>query len=464
MKSYNVRVWKLRANAAGNAEVRWSVEGKERSRSFATKALADSFRSHLLSAAKDGEPFDTETGLPLSLVKQRRAGPSWFEHAVAYNQMKWARSAPNSRRSRAEALATIAPGLTRGRGASPDPKVLRAALYRWAFVPSRSAQSAPAEVRQALDWIRRTSVPVSALGEDTVLVRRALDALAETMDGRPAAATTARRKRSVFYNALRYAVERGHLPANPLDIIQWKMPEVAHEVDRRVVANPKQVRQLLAAVRAQGRRGEHLEAFFGCLYYAAMRPSEALDLREAHCILPERGWGRLDFDGSAPRVGADWTDSGVPQESRQLKWRARNAVRSVPIPPALAQLLRDHRGEYPPARDGRLFYAARGGYVTEAEYGQAWRKARIVALTPAQAASPLAARPYDLRHAGVSLWLRSGVDATEVARRAGHSVDVLLRIYAGVLDDTEHEANSRIEEALSDGTEAPDEHDSTEGE
>ncbi len=42
-------------------------------------------------------------------------------------------------------------------------------------------------------------------------------------------------------------------------------------------------------------------------------------------------------------------------------------------------------------------------------------------FTPAQQASPLARRPYDLRHAAVSLWLNSGVPATEVARRAGHS-------------------------------------------
>jgi len=34
-------------------------------------------------------------------------------------------------------------------------------------------------------------------------------------------------------------------------------------------------------------------------------------------------------------------------------------------------------------------------------------------------ASPLAGRPYDLRHAAVSLWLNAGVPATEVAERAG---------------------------------------------
>ena len=38
------------------------------------------------------------------------------------------------------------------------------------------------------------------------------------------------------------------------------------------------------------------------------------------------------------------------------------------------------------------------------------------------------ARPPPLRHAAVSLWLNSGVPATEVARRAGHGVAVLLKI------------------------------------
>lgn len=123
-------------------------------------------------------------------------------------------------------------------------------------------------------------------------------------------------------------------------------------------------------------------------------------------------------------------------------------MRTVPIPPELVQLLREHLEGFGTAEDGRLFRATRGGVLPEKEYGDMWRDARKATLTAAQANSPLAARAYDLRHAGVSLWLRSGVDATEVARRAGHSVDVLLRIYASVLDDAEHEANMRIERAL----------------
>ena len=68
--------------------------------------------------------------------------------------------------------------------------------------------------------------------------------------------------------------------------------------------------------------------------------------------------------------------------------------------------------------------------------------------TPAQCRSPLGRRPYDLRHAAVSLWLNSGVPATEVARRAGHGVAVLLEIYAHCIDGQADAANKRITDAL----------------
>jgi hypothetical protein len=82
------------------------------------------------------------------------------------------------------------------------------------------------------------------------------------------------------------------------------------------------------------------------------------------------------------------------------------------------------------APSGRVFRTARGGVLQDSAYSAVWQGARAAALTPAQHASPLAGRPYDLRHAAVSLWLNSGVPATEIARHAGHSVAVVLTIYA----------------------------------
>ncbi|GAA2894608.1 hypothetical protein GCM10010517_59330 [Streptosporangium fragile] len=58
------------------------------------------------------------------------------------------------------------------------------------------------------------------------------------------------------------------------------------------------------------------------------------------------------------------------------------------------------------------------------------------------------ARPYDLRHAAVSLRLKAGIPPTEVAQRAGHGVDVLLRIYPKCIDGQHAHANRQITEAL----------------
>lgn len=64
------------------------------------------------------------------------------------------------------------------------------------------------------------------------------------------------------------------------------------------------------------------------------------------------------------------------------------------------------------------------------------------------AQSVLAKRPYDLRHACVSTWLAAGVPSTQVAEWAGHSVDVLHRIYAKILAGQEASARERIERVL----------------
>ena len=82
-----------------------------------------------------------------------------------------------------------------------------------------------------------------------------------------------------------------------------------------------------------------------------------------------------------------------------------------------------------------------------------WDEARRATLTDNEYASPLGRRPYDLRHAAVSLWLNAGVPATQVAEWAGHSVNVLLRVYAKCVYGQEEAAKGRISSAL--GAEAP---------
>jgi integrase len=55
---------------------------------------------------------------------------------------------------------------------------------------------------------------------------------------------------------------------------------------------------------------------------------------------------------------------------------------------------------------------------------------------------------HNLRHSALSTWLNAGVDATEVAERAGNSVEVLLSRYAKCIDGRQEVANRRIEDLL----------------
>jgi integrase len=121
-------------------------------------------------------------------------------------------------------------------------------------------------------------------------------------------------------------------------------------------------------------------------------------------------------------------------------------VRIVPIPAELVSVLRTHLATFGTGEAGRVFHNERGGPFNEAS--APWAGARVWALTKEQVQSPLACRPYDLRHAAASLWLNNGVPATEVARRLGHDVAVLLKIYANCIDGQEDTINDQITAAL----------------
>jgi len=187
-----------------------------------------------------------------------RLGKGGALMARAYTEAKWAGLAPVSRRSVAEALVTVTIALTAKEPGAPGGKVLRQALFAWAFNPATRGTEPPPKIAAALDWAERAFLPVAEL-EDTATVRLALAACSRTLMGQAAAGATQRRRRLVFYNALGYAVEQGHLASNPIDRIQWTTPAVAQSVDRRVVVSPAQARSLFAAVRGFSDRGAHLE-------------------------------------------------------------------------------------------------------------------------------------------------------------------------------------------------------------
>src|SRR4051794_37554253 len=105
--TYEVRIWGIREHDGKDRKtgkprrtyrLRWQVAGKARGESFQTRALAESFRAKLITAQREGVAFDMASGLPEPIARQLNSR-TWYDHAVAYVDMKWARSAGKHRRS-----------------------------------------------------------------------------------------------------------------------------------------------------------------------------------------------------------------------------------------------------------------------------------------------------------------------------------------------------------------------------
>ncbi|MCG5216507.1 site-specific integrase [Streptosporangium soli] len=462
--TYDVRVYKTeiyRGQKATTYYVRWKVGGKLWRKPFRNAAQADTYRGEIQSAARRGDAFSLVTGEPVSWGRAEQLSMSWYEFACKFADMKWKGVSAKYRQDIARALTAATPAMLGNERGKPDDLTLRTAMRRWAFNTKQRAE-APDDMAVALRWLAANTKPVSAL-EEAATVREFLDVATSLLNGKRAATSTVLRNKTILQSALDYAIELKLLTVNPVKNLKWKAPKTAYEVDRRSVVNHTQARALLKAVGEQPRSGPRLVAFFAVMYYAGLRPEEVVNLRGHNVTLPdlvqneetseweepEDAWGELHFTTAAPFAGREWTDDGALREVRALKHRPDGHPRTVPCPPALTRILRAHlAATYGKGPDGQLFWGEQGGELPSITYRRAWKQARRNVFTDQEYASLLVKRVYDLRHACVSTWLNAGVPATQVAEWAGHSVEVLLRIYAKCIVGQDEAAKRRISDAL----------------
>ncbi|QWF79765.1 tyrosine-type recombinase/integrase [Amycolatopsis sp. CA-230715] len=461
--SYKVRVNELQAryktNKAGERVpyryiVRWRVGGKRHEEGFALKGQADSFRSDLNSAAKRGEAFDRQTGLPPSLAPKQDSptAMTWYQLARAYAEMKWDNSAAKHRSSIADSLIVIVMATFTEGGRRPDARHISVALRR-AFNLNQRDQLFPEHLADALKWAEDHSRPAGEVADLDVL-RTLLTRIGKKRDGKKAARDTIRLRRITLRGLLDFGVEKKVLDHNPLDKVKAKRSKaVSGQVDRRSVVNAIQARCLLNAV---ARISPRLVVFFALLYFAGLRPEEAVNLKRANIDIPapvrneetgelEYGWGEIHLDTASPDIGAEWTDNGEGREERGLKHREDDDGRTVPCNAELSRYIWEHLDEFGTAADGRLVRAVRSdARLSSSVYGRVWARARAYAFDLDVVHPLLAKRPYDLRAAAVSAMLNATGDPVRVAEWAGHSVAVLLRVYAKCIDGGETQARQQL--------------------
>ncbi len=403
--------------------VRYTIDGRHRSKSYRTRSEAERYRGALLQAVQHGDRFDVSTGepeswqIPLGDLRVHEWVRRWLSE-------QWPEWQPRSRASAAEALARF---VTLAVEPKADvPKSLRPYL-RTALGPD----SDDASDRDLERWMDKSCLMLGELDKATVgdIAR----GLTRKLDGEPLAATTAARYRTNTRACLLAAVEAGALPSDPWPPLsrtrsRRKVTRRKASVDIRSLPSPATMELALSAIESHQPGSKTYRVMTAVAYYAGLRPSEVAMLRIRALSLPAAGWGRIEVT----EADVSYDESGEP----------KTGPRSVPIPAVLVGILRDWLEEQGLSDPHDLIFRTRNDTrPTASNWGRAWHRAlRSIGHGPL--------RVYDCRHAAATTWLRAGVPLGEVARRLGHSVETLVSTYVGALDDEEQVANERIDAVL----------------
>jgi len=421
--------------------VAWRVGKSQPRRAFSTKKEADLFRSQLITAKADGERFNPTTNLPerwndKSNVSLADAVHKWFRQ----NYASWA---PKTRRSAAEPLGDLLIAMVK------DPSRALPVSTFSSLTPQASMH------RQIMDWL--STSPQNAktplwLAKNTLLMsditkQKCADVdtrLRLRLDGTPKMPATQRRFRSNINAFFNWACDTQEF----LELNPWPQSNRApRRSDRQtsIIANPgtpvnqqsllspsvaiATIDRPIGKTERKGLRARRL--LLATMWFAGLRPGEAVALRIEDCTLPKTGWGALKIVRAKTGAGRRWTGIG------EHVGGPKTVDRIVPIPPELVSRIVAHVGD---RTSGLVAPNERGEMVDVGNLSKTWRSLR-------QDKS----RPYDLRAARASLHVNSRRPLATVALEMGHSKETLLKHYLRPFEGDEEVGLEEVERLL-DGT------------
>jgi integrase len=436
--------------------VRYQVDGKRHERYFALKEQAQYHQSGVVEAIRNGERFDPTTGDPVAWAQSKETCAAW---AARWFRLEYGTSPHRTQQSIVEALEYALPRLVSPRAPSPpryplagdrkkDEPTRCVREYVRNFLCNPDAGEPSDDLAcQAQQWLTRWSLPL--IDVDKVTAKRIHGELQlNLVDGRPSSAWATKRRRFTIGALFASALELNLIPQSPWPSARArKKQRAAERVPEQhrpeLMMTSEQFGRVLVNVPSHQPNSPRYVTFYAIMYLAGLRPHEVHPLNDQHLVLPEQGWGTIMVRLGRRAASKRWQPDG-PIDVEQTKTGSRD----VPIPPQLVALLRAHVEEW---GTGALFRSAPrsgsdGGVLTQSNVNRVWTRAKRATFDEGDPL--LKSRVYDLRHANASNLLAAGMPLAETARRLGHSIETLVRIYAKSFPADIAAADERLKERL----------------
>jgi integrase len=284
---------------------------------------------------------------------------------------------------------------------------------------------------------------------------------------RPLSPVSIRSVHVVLHQALKYAVKKRKLAANPAalaDVPTKRRDSAAEEADDEVNAMTQdQAARFLAAAHS-----DRYSALWKVLLTGGLRPSEALGIK----------WSDVDFEHGRVQVKRALTRVGLDRELYPEGWtleetKTKGSRRTVPLPSSTMRALKTWRAvqakerlqlgaEYRNGSD-LVFTTPAGTPLDQSNlynmnFRRVMRQAELGELGPEPRKrkgqpGPAKARPfkpafrmYDLRHTCATLLLAAGESLKVVSERLGHaSITLTADVYSHVLPTMQQGAVEKLE-------------------
>ncbi|MGC5030163.1 tyrosine-type recombinase/integrase [Micromonospora sp. DT229] len=179
--------------------------------------------------------------------------------------------------------------------------------------------------------------------------------------------------------------------------------------------------------------------------------ADAMPARNRAMVITQAGLGlRLgellalrveDIDFTARLVRIEW--QFAPQSKVRTEPKTPRSRRTVPLPQVVADALRTHCADYPPADDGTVFTTRFAGPYRHDYYGSL-----IFGAAVRKAGLPESTTSHDLRHHYASVLLMQGESVIVVAERLGHeNAALVLSTYGHLMPDSEERTRRAVDDA-----------------